>query len=75
MIPDRWGFFLDDFWNFEHFINSWTFLMVISGPVDPVFMAFLIPKNTSKILESRWEHLGKYYFCIYENHNFQKNER
>ena len=32
-----------------------------------VFMAFLIPKIIQKLLESIWEHLGKYYFCIYEN--------
>ena len=59
-------------------------LLVILGPVDPVFLVFLIPKyfknrgthsgcgmmrrGTKKvpqqILESIWEHLGKYYFSM-----------
>ena len=36
-------------------------LSVKSWPLDPVFMAFII-KNTSKILESIWHHLGKILF-------------
>ena len=47
-------------------------LTVISGPADPVFMAFLIPKRLQKILENIWEHLGKYYFSISENQTFRK---
>ena len=39
--------------------------MVISGAVDPVFMAFLIPKILQNILESIWEHLGNLLFLLY----------
>ena len=45
--------------------------MVISGPADPVFMAFLIPKILQNILESIWEHLGNILASMSDN---QKNE-
>ena len=34
--------------------------MVKSGPVDPVFMAFIIPKILQRILEIIWEHPGQH---------------
>ena len=43
--------------------------MAKSGPVDPVFKVFIIPKN-SKILESIWGHFGKYFFA-YMRHIFE----
>ena len=33
-----------------------------SGPVHPVFIAFIIPKRLQRILESIWEHPGKILF-------------
>ena len=45
-------------------------VLVISGPVDPVFLVFLVPKIPQKILESLWEHLGKYYFYFLELRKF-----
>ena len=57
------------------------------GPINGHFWArgpriygFSYTKILQKILESIWGHLGKYYFCIYENQkienvrNFRKGE-
>ena len=46
--------------------------MAKSGPVDPAFMGFIIPKYYKKILESAWEHPGKYYRWKSENQTIRK---
>ena len=38
----------------------------------PRIYGFSYTKNTSKILESLWDHLGKYYFDFLELQNFVK---
>ena len=54
-------------------------MSLILGPINGHFWArgpriygFSYTKILQKTLESIWEHLGKYYFCIYENHNCRK---
>ena len=46
MIPDRLGYFLDDFGNFENLVKSWT--------VD----ILTITKIRQKLQETLWEHPG-----------------
>ena len=53
-------------------------ISLIIGPINGHFWArgpriygFAYTKILQKILESIWEHLGKYYFYIYENHFFE----
>ena len=68
MIPDRLQYCLDDFWNFENFTKSWPY-WAKSGPVDPVFVAFIIQKILQKMLESIWEHPGNLSLEIWEPKN------
>ena len=51
MIPDRLQYFLDDFWNFENFVNIWT-----RNPPNYYQHAL---NNTRKV----WKLLGTYYLC------------
>ena len=46
-------------------------LLVISGPVDLVFVDFLIQKIPQKILENMWGDLGKILFSMYDNQHFR----
>ena len=46
--------------------------MVISGPVDPVFMAFLIPKYLNKYSKVYGNILKQYYFNFLELRQFVK---
>ena len=62
-------------------ISGTSKISLILGPINGHFWArgpriygFSYTKILQKILESIWEHLGKYYFCIYENQNFRKFE-
>ena len=55
MIPDRFQYFLDDFWNFEHFGNSWTYYWSNLGR-RPRICGRYYTKLLQKILESIWEH-------------------
>ena len=44
------------------YLNNWfNGLIGFSKPWRPVFMAFIRPKIQQQIIESIWEHPGKYY--------------
>ena len=59
-IPDRFHYFLDDFWNFQNFVKIWT-----RNP--PNYCQFTL-KNTRKI----WEHPWKIWIWeIWESENLK----
>ena len=49
-------YFLDDFWNFEHFVNIWT-------RRPPNYY-----QNASNNTRNIWKHPGIYYLCEYGIH-------
>ena len=55
---------------FKHQILDF-YVLLISGVLEPRTYGFYYSKIPQTILESIWDHLGKYYLWKYETQNFQ----
>ena len=58
MIPDRFQYFLDDFWNFENVVKIWT-----RKPPNNYQQGFKNTRKYENIIE-------QYYFCKDWNQQF-----
>ena len=75
MIPDRFQYFLDDFWNFANFIKSWTYSWSNLDPWSP-YLWFLLYQNTSinirKYVGTSLKHIIVVYLDFKKMSNLEK---
>ena len=62
MIPDRFQYLLDDFWNFENLVKTWTHR-------PPNYY-----KNAAQNTRTIWGHPGKHYLWKSETHKSKKSK-